>query len=1710
MTDLFEPIAIVGISGRFPGARDTGEFWRNLVAGRESISALTDEELAAAGVPDAVAADPAYVKKAGLVPGADEFDPEFFGMTPYEAEICDPQLRLFLEVTHEAIENAGHDLSRGSRDIAVYGACGPSRYGELNVLAHPRYADASGMGFMVLNNVDYLTTLASYKLDLRGPSMAVLTACSSSLTAVHLACRSLQLGECDAAVAGAANVEIPYRTGYRWSPGDVRSADGRCRPFDASGTGTIFTSGAGAVLLKRLDDAIADADHVWGVVEGIGITNDGREKVSFSAPSVAGQAAAITAAMAMAEVSPDAIGCVELHATGTPLGDPIEVSALAGAYEQLAGGPLPPGRIPIGSVKGNIGHTIPAAGIAGLVKLALALENDLIPPTIGVDAPNPALGLERTPFVLAREARRWPRTPGAPRRGGLSSLGIGGTNVHLVVREGPAPLRTPHRNRPRLVVWSGRDDSARAANRAALAEHFAGSGEETFAETVSTLHLGRTAHQVRGAAVCADAAEAARVLGSAEDLPSASVADGEAPAVAFVFPGQGAQFPGMAAGLYGRQRVFTETVDECLEAFRHHVGDLYPVWLGDGPAAELDETAIAQPLLFAIEYALARQWQAWGIRPAAVLGHSIGELVGAAVSGVFSTADAVRLVAARGRAMQARPRGGMLVAAAAPGQVPEADGVVVAAVNAADQTVLAGSADALEAVAAKLAGAGIATRRMRTSHAFHSPEMAPAAREFAKEFAGIRLSAPKIPLYSAASGRLLSADEAVDPEFWARQLCEPVRFADAVDALTAEVRQGVLLETGPGSALGSVLRRHAAVAGGGWRVTATLPRRQSGAAEEGFEERAVLRALGDLWLSGVPVEWANVYRDEKPQRVPLPGYRFQRRRFWVDPVPASAVDGSAAADPAADGPFSRPVWAEAPELPEPDGPAPVRTALALLPREPEEARALRRALSVAGFDVCAVGPEESLDSVIGRLEHAGTLPSVLVHGVAAGGPSGEGPAEELDRLFGSLLALLQKAGRRAVGGKLPSLLVLTRDAADVSGDGRVEPARAALVAAAKTAALETPETDCRIIDLAGPRALDALVAELRTGTEEVVALHGKRRWVPQLRPWSARPDGRPAVRRHGVYVITGGTGGLGLAVAKGLAETGCQPHIALLSRTAREVPEELRALNATVRAYECDVADQERLAEVLADVAAVSGPVRGVFHLAGVAGDGMLQFRREVDADAVLRPKVRGTVALAEVLSAHPAVDYVACFSSRAALTGMVGGADYAAANAFLDAWAGARENWFSIGWPAWASVGMARGGAVEKLSAAVRAARAGGVVREETVHGETVHEETVLSPATHWVLDEHRIGGAAVLPGTAVVDLILRAYRSAVPGAAAVRLREVVFLRPLAGDAPRRTRVCLTPGSGDDWQIRVVSKPDGTRDEWEEHATAIAGPAEPGAWEPVADPAAGLAEAAPPSMLPSPDDAFVFGPRWHNVERLWERGDVTVAELALAPAFAGETSAYAVHPALLDTGAGIARRHRRGELLVPFTYRELTWYAPLTARVRSRLRTRPGSDPVTDVEFFAPDGRLLVTIDGLRMRPAKTADFTGAPDTEPGLPPHEGVRLLLSLLAAPAPPQIAVVPHGEPVPAGPVLAGPAAAEPRTPPDGSVQDRLAEMWRQILGRPSVEAADDFFDLGGDSLMGVALTGRIRDAFGVHLSIGSLFDYPTLGGLAAALCDQGAK
>ncbi|HEX9668979.1 MAG TPA: beta-ketoacyl synthase N-terminal-like domain-containing protein, partial [Thermoanaerobaculia bacterium] len=831
-------IAVVGMAGRFPGARDVEELWANLRGGVESIYFFADDELLAAGVPAAQLADPRYVRARGVLGGTDLFDAPFFDVTPREAQALDPQQRLFLECAWQALEDAGHaGQADSAADLRVGVYAGASENGYLHLLlASPAVLRAVGRyGASLANNPDYLATRVSYKLDLQGPSLSVQTACSTSLVAVHLACRSLLAGDCDLALAGGVSVRVPEVEGYLYEEGGIASPDGHTRPFDAAAAGTVRSSGAGVVALKRLADALADGDAIRAVVLGSAINNDGARKVGFTAPAVRGQAAVVREAQRRAGVAPETVTFVEAHGTATALGDPIELTALTEAFRA---GTDRAGFCALGSVKSNLGHTDAAAGVAGLLKTVLALENRELPPSLHFRAPNPKLGLPGSPFYVAAALAPWEPPVGTPRRAGVSSFGIGGTNAHLVLEEAPVPEPGPRPSRPaQLLLVSAKTPAAleeATARLAARLDRADGWSDEELADAAFTLQGGRKAMRHRRAVVCRGRAGAAAALRGADPWRLAAGAClGEVTPVCFLLPGQGAQHVGMGKELYAAEPAFRDALDRCCELLAPELGLdlralLYPPAGADreDAARRLEQTALAQPALFAVEAALAELWASWGVRPRALLGHSLGEYVAAYLAGVFSLADGLRLVAARGRLMQALPAGAMLAVPLGEEEVKEllgkeeGGGVSLAAVNAPSACVVSGPADAVDAFAARLAERQIAARRLHTSHAFHSAMMEPAVAAFRAVVETVPLRPPGLPYLSNVTGGWITAAEATDPGYWARHLRQTVRFGDGLATLLAG-DPALVLEVGPGQTLSTFARRQPAAAD---RVVPSLPR----------------------------------------------------------------------------------------------------------------------------------------------------------------------------------------------------------------------------------------------------------------------------------------------------------------------------------------------------------------------------------------------------------------------------------------------------------------------------------------------------------------------------------------------------------------------------------------------------------------------------------------------------------------------------------------------------------------------------------------------------------------------------------------------------------------------------------------------------------------------------------------------------------------------
>jgi acyl transferase domain-containing protein/acyl carrier protein len=1104
MANTTAHIAIVGMACRVPGASSVEEFWNNLVAGADCISRN--------------AATPGHVGAKGVLAGADLFDAALFGYTPREAELTDPQHRVMLECAWQALENAGYGMPCGAR-VGVYAGVAMNTYLLRNLLPHAGLVASEGAHqILAANDKDFVPTRISYELDLTGPSVNVQTACSTSLVAVHMACQSLLAFQCDMALAGGAAVTVPLEGGYAYREGGILSPDGHCRAFDANAQGTVPGDGVGMVVLKRLDDAIEAGDIVHAVILGSAINNDGGRKVGFTAPSVSGQTSVIAEAQALAGVSAATIGYVEAHGTGTPLGDPIEVAALTSAFRRSTPAI---GACAIGSVKSNVGHLDTAAGITGLIKAVLAVKHGVIPATLHVSQPNPALQLVRSPFYLPVGAKPF---PAGVRRAAVSAFGIGGTNAHAVLEQ--APVRQPSGpSRPWAVLpISALTPSALRSASARMASHLE-ADDVSLADAAFTLSAGRRALGQRRAVVASARHDAAAALRRHADSVTAQIGL----RTAFLFPGQGAQRPGTGRMLYEQELVFRAALDDAAQALLSAgTRDIREsLW---SAASEIHETAEAQPVLFAIEFALAELWRSWGVEATAVLGHSVGEFAAACVAQVLRLDEAARLVAARGRLMQEMPRGAMLSVPLSPGEVEPflRNGVWMCAVNGPSSCVLGGETSAIERVEREFTDRGLVCQRLRTSHAFHTPMMDGMLEEFRREAASIPPRAPRVAWASARSGRWMP-NEPVDASYWVAQVREPVQFAAAV----ATLAEGgfALLELGPGATLTSLIRSQRP-------SVVSVPSLGGDPRNEG---RVIAESVAGLWAAGVDIDWPRYYQNEQRHRVELPTYPFERQRYWIDPP--------AAGDRASSSLLYVPDWQTLEPLPRRTAQTPVATWL-LCGDETPLRLALVKRLQAAGASVFVCGLHDDFQTVL-----ASVNPDHVLH-LGAAGDSRADAARVISDGYQSLLALGQALGARDMPG---TLAIVSSGVHAVHHQDEVCAEKALVLGVARVLPQEHPSIRCRAIDIeSGPitdERIDQLLAEcLSEQSVAAVAYRGRHRWAPSFVPFED-DSGDRAPRGDGVYLITGGSGAVGRTIARHLASRGAR--VALVGRTAARAEEDV-------------------------------------------------------------------------------------------------------------------------------------------------------------------------------------------------------------------------------------------------------------------------------------------------------------------------------------------------------------------------------------------------------------------------------------------------------------------------------------------------------------------------------------------------------------------------
>lgn len=1685
-------IAVVGMAGRFPDAETPAEFWENLRNGRESSRTYTDDQLREAGVPESLLADPNYVKAGTPLDDFTMFDADFFGLGPKDAAIMDPQHRVLLEVAWETLESAGHPPEGFDGDIGVFAGCGMSAYFIYNVLTNPDLVNSVGTFLLrhTGNDKDFLATRISYALNLTGPSMSIQTACSTSLVAIHQAAQSLLQYECDMALAGGVTIEMPHRTGYMYKEGEPLSPDGHCRAFDHRCEGTIFGSGAGMVALRRLPDAIADGDLIYGVVKGSGINNDGAAKVSYLAPSVDGQAAAIAEALAVADVDPRSVQYVEAHGTGTPMGDPIEVAALNEAFGSANG----PATIALGSVKPNIGHLDTAAGVAGFIKLIQAVRHREIPPSINFDAPNPAVDFAGGPFYINDKLSPWPDTGDLPARGGISSLGVGGTNAHVIVEEAP-PLDRPSGPSPRrakLLMVSGRNAGAVEGNTSRLAEFLAdpdGPGASADLADVSySLHTARHSFDMRRSVVATSSVDAVARLTSGDNnlLPTRQVFHDHANLV-WLLPGGAAQYPNMGRGLYETEPVYREHLDRGLNRLLDEHGiDLKPILF---PAAGEEEQAAKLlsptdrqlPAVFISSYALAMVFESWGYKPRALAGHSLGQMTAACLAGVFDYEDCLDLVVLRGQLVETCEEGGVLSVNLAAAEVePYLYGqLVVASINAPNLTVVSGTAKEIRDLTKILVDADVEIREIPLNTAAHSPLFDPILPAFEEKLRKVSLNPPAIPVACNFTGGWLTPETATDPMYWVRHFRNPVLFGQNISNLLA-VEGTVFVECGPGRSLTAFARSS----------DDATPQQPAIAAmrhpDQVIDDDVyLLDVVGRMWAAGIDLDAESFYAGEQRCRVDLPSYAFQHEHYFIEPGTAMMTEGAGVSTLHRGAEVSdwlyEVAWHEEPAPGAGEALEPARwlvfkdgagVADQLIQRLEGDGHDVATVVEADAFAKLAprsyaLAPEAGrvgYDEVLTSLVEADFVPDRVLHlwsltndkRVRAGSSWFHHMQE---RGFLSLVHLAQ-----AMGDLVPDAdqhwTVVTNGAQAVSGD-LAHPEKATLLGPASVIPHEFSGIEVSVIDADIPQvraqsasvkaaaAAERLLAKVQgkptaTGSEvaDIVAFVARDITVAEPDPFIGYRSGRRFVRSYdrahleqrpagsrlksgGVYLVTGGLGGLGMSLAGRLARS-WNAKLVLVGRSG--VPErdqwddwstEHGPGNATSKRIRkllaleeagvdfmtacADVADIAAMERVVADAIDRYGRIDGVLHAAGVVEENLIALKTEHEMDKVLTPKVQGALVLEQVLARHDP-DFILYFSSTSTALGIPGQVDYAAANTFLDAFAqrakraGEPER-ISLAWGPWREVGLAAESNADVVGDSFEPC-SHPLLDYVSVDDDHTVGTVELAVDRMWVLDEHRAGtGRALLPGTGHMELLVSTALAA--GADAVQVENLSFMSPLTvpDGIIRDARVVMTTEPGDALRTQIQTAAHGSASGWQTHSEAVVRHVarEAGHMD-LADVMARCdlrVESDAQGIRTRQEDHILFGARWRNLRSIrWGR-DEAIAEVSLDPEFGADTTEYNLHPAMLDMATGFGLPLMDGyndldevPLYVPMTYGRLTWFAPLESRIFSHMRLRDvssGGNLVRfDITLAGADGNVLVEIENFAIVKVEGHSFA-EPDASGG-----------------------------------------------------------------------------------------------------------------------------
>ncbi|CAG9001595.1 MAG: hypothetical protein CENE_03618 [Candidatus Celerinatantimonas neptuna] len=1642
-----QDIAIIGLAGRYPGADDFKSFWKNLIDGQETISTFTEDELRASGIDEELIASPNYIPRRGILGNALHFDAQFFGFTPRDAELMDPQHRIFLECCWHAFEDAGYVPGSYPGLVGVFGGTG-TNWHLTEVQNHPDVSQyASGTSIVTNNDKDYVTTRVSYKLNLKGPSVNVQTACSTSMVAIVMGMRSLQCGESDLVIAGGSSIDTPERRGYEYMQGGMDSADGHCYAFDSRANGTVFSRGAGAVILKRLDDALRDGDHIYSVIKGGAINNDGDMRAGFTAPSIEGQIAVAKRAISDSGVDARDIHFVEAHGTATPLGDPIEFTSLTQAFNEFTDEKQ---FCLLGSVKTNIGHTDIASGMASLIKTSMALKEHRLPASLNFSSPNPNIDFENSPFRMNTECTEL-NGQGKPLHGLVNSFGVGGTNVCIIVEEPPAIEPSEETEGPWFFPLSAKSSDALEETRKHLLDYLEHSEDVNLADVAYTLQVGREQFNFNSCVIASDRDELLKKLSVRQIVkPSANQ-----PTLVFMFPGQGNQYINMGKPLYESYPVFQQYVDQCCEILKPVLGrDLREIIFQGEESSELDrinETQFTQPALFVVEYALAKLWLDWGIEPSVMIGHSVGEYVAACISGVFSLEDALKAVALRGKLVQELPEGDMLAVLLTEEEIQDYlrdSKVEIAAVNYPELCVVAGEQSEVEALQDKLEDEGIFCKHLDTSHAFHSYMMEPALVAYRNVVDSIELSEPEIPFVSTLTGDWITDEQAMDKEYWVQHVRKPVLFSHAVKTLLEEEDDAVFLEVGPGRSLESAVKQHVQGTQQS-KIQSSVPIAKE--QENGVEH--ILNAFAQLWVNGVSVPWERAYKEQRRLRLSLPGYPFQRKEFKLS-EPKASKTASANDDlhlkalrrkkPDIGDWFYLPSWKKTTKTQYLKTTHTTNASCWMLFADDHQEidQSLKTKLINRGEPVIWVnrGDEYQADfdnftftinpdkrehyvSLFEAIKGYELTISHLVHlwnlTQVAGDESGLNVHEYKALQQAPFYQPLYLEQALVNANLMDDLHVVfaCNNTFSVAGERVYCPEKALLIGPSKVFYQEYPETQVHLVDV------DLLVDESPEEIadhligEAMIATHGNTIVYRQGQRWEedyqdvylpAMKEIQPeAIKNDGIYLVTGGLGGLGVVITDYLS----QISDATLILTYRSPLPEREQWQSWLCTHSVDDPISEKIACILRlesrgnsvhlaqlDACDIDGMTQlltsydhidGVFHAAGIAGGGIIPLKQDEECAAVVDPKVGGLLLIDELL-AEKQPDFMMLFSSIAVVEGDEARIDYCAGNAFMDAFAHYRNQrrkgrTISLNFGAWGDVGMAARWLKE-----LDENKVGDVFVEQSsdfltlVNRQGSEEEyrVNLNAIDDWVIDDHRLSGMPSFVGATMHGILyelIHDFKSDEP----LHVKNFMLTSPIIyQNGWARNLTLFVKRDGSSYKFRLCSR--GVLElDWQEHVQGVLGHGQVKEFD-----SSSLAEIQSrcsrsesirtiDCIRTSDDidesDFLSVSQRWNTNVAEWVGDGEWLMEKQLQDRYLSDLERYKFHPAMIDSVTVNCVSQLTHDDFLPFTYGQVCFYSPIEAHnfAYVKLRHPFNSDDGTisvDIVFYSASGDVAMTIENYTL----------------------------------------------------------------------------------------------------------------------------------------------